>query len=70
MKNQTKKLTTENGTVIEIDLNQYLDDDFCEAAIDYYCKKEKCSRSIMNSFFRGKAIESYIIDNNLRPVYE
>lgn len=64
-----KELTTANGTKVVVE-DRYLDDDFCEAAKEYFCKKNKFSMRAMNTYFVAQAVHEYIIDNNLQPVYE
>lgn len=68
MANSTEIITA-NGTKVVLE-HRFLDDDFCEAAKAYYAKKIQRSERLMNSYFIARAIETYIRDNNLQPVYE
>jgi hypothetical protein len=49
--------------------HNFLNDDFCEDAKEYY--NQKTGQDInYNTYFLTHAIHSYIIDNDLDPVYE
>ena len=65
----TTTLTTQNGTIINLE-HRPLDDNFCEKAKKYYGKKIKMDPRLMNTYFTARAIEYYIVDNNLTPIYE
>lgn len=64
-----KELTTANGIKVILE-DRYLDDAFCEAAKKYYAKKSGMRLEIMNTYFIARAVETYIVENNLQPVYE
>jgi hypothetical protein len=67
MTNHTK-LTTQNGTEVVLE-HKYLDQKFYNQAIKYYQRKHKVHIDL-NTYFAAKAVEEYICDNNLQPVYE
>ncbi len=64
-----KQIITANGTVVNLE-NKYLDDDFCEEAKEYFCKKNNWNYNNLNTYFTARAVEEYIRDNNLQPIYE
>jgi hypothetical protein len=67
---EPKIITTQNGTIVTVDRNRFLDEEFCDQAIEYYCQKHNCNDRIMNTYLSNKAIEEYIRDKNIEPVYE
>lgn len=62
-------LTTKTNRKVVLE-HKFLNDDFCEDAKDYYADKHKFGRHLFNSYFTAKAIESFIIDHDIDPVYE
>lgn len=50
--------------------DEYLDDDFCDRANDYFRVKHNFVNDRLSSYFSAEAIKEYIIDNNLNPIYE
>ena len=67
MKDHTT-LKTQNGTEVILE-HRYLDEAFYDKAINYYKRKHKIHIDL-NTFFSAKAVEEYICDNNLQPIYE
>jgi hypothetical protein len=63
------ELTCQNGTTVNLE-PRYLDDEFCEAAKEYYSKKNKFPIHGFNSYFTALAIKQYIIETNCAPIYE
>ena len=75
---ETVKLISQNYTMIQCNNGQsiklehkFLDDDYCEEAITYSQEKNIIPEIIKQSgFFVARAIEFYIKETGIHPIYE
>lgn len=65
-----KKLTMKNGTEVILE-PKFLSEEFCDNAEAYYREINNLKSNFhFNTYFRARAIEAFIIDNNHLPQYE